>query len=220
MESNSYVIVMIDFGSSQIRVLYKDDARPLAPELHLKLLNPQKTASSVKNSYSIKYLWLLLLLIGAKLASASPDGSDGKRHRIYKIITPNDGYWHLVQWAIGPSWSIKFLLTLLRSYLLMRQSAFANYFDQGTKDIWNFLAGWALPPLSNRLGGFGISRFLSSEFSPKKYFRKFPQKIFPKKISRKSKKGWLSWRLAPPYLYPPSLSAQRSWHSSKWADEI
>ncbi len=33
MESNSYVIVVIDFGSSQIRVLYKDDARQLAPEL-------------------------------------------------------------------------------------------------------------------------------------------------------------------------------------------
>ena len=79
----------------------------------------------------------------------------------------------------------------------------------------------------SKSGGHAISKNQENDLKKalglagrKKYFPKFPQKIFPKKISRKSKKGWLSWRLAPPYLYPPSLSAQRSWHSSKWADEI
>ncbi len=58
-----------------------------------------------KKANPIAYLRSLLGLLGAKLSCVKRgQTSNGERIRLYKIVTPNDGFWHLVQRAIGERW--------------------------------------------------------------------------------------------------------------------
>ncbi len=58
-----------------------------------------------KKANPMNYLRSLLMLIGVKLKNTKRlRTSNGERIRVYKLITPNDGYWHLVQRAIGERW--------------------------------------------------------------------------------------------------------------------